>query len=180
MEKLKRILVATDFSSFSQEALDYAVYLNKELGGELYVLHVFQEPLTLPSAETFNVKKMMNVVQGRSKGSLAPEISQWMFDVREEEGKRLAALVESLGSQVENVTPIFKTGVPFSEIIKTAKDIDAHLLILGTHGRTGMAHFLMGSVAEKVVRLAPCPVLTLRPKGMKPKIEDLEEKGYWG
>ena len=180
MKKLKRILAATDFSSFSQEALDYAVYLTKELEGELYVLHIFQEPLTLPSAETFNVKKMMNIVEGRSKGSLAPEISQWMLDVREVEGKRLSALVESLGSQVENVTPIFKMGIPFPEIIKTALDIEAHLLILGTHGRTGMAHFLLGSVAEKVVRQAPCPVLTVRPKALEAKTEELEERGYWG
>ena len=58
-----------------------------------------------------------------------------------------------------------RTGVPFLEIIRYAKELEIDLIVLGTHGRTGLAHVLLGSVAERVVRKSPCPVLTVHPKG---------------
>ncbi len=180
MEKVKRILTATDFSSFSQDAVDYAVYLTQELRGELYLLHVYQEPLTLPSAETLNVKKAMDIVKNRSKGKMAPEISQWMIEVREAEFNRLTLLAEALRVKVKKVHTLFKTGTPYAEILKAADKVKANLLVLGTHGRTGLPHLVLGSVAEKVVRQSPCPVLTVRPKEMKKKIETHEAVGYWG
>jgi nucleotide-binding universal stress UspA family protein len=66
---------------------------------------------------------------------------------------------------------MFREGPPFLEILKAAEEISAHLIILGTHGRTGLPHILMGSVAERVVRKSSCPVMTIRPKALR------DEKG---
>ncbi len=179
MEKVRRILVATDFSSCSQEALDYAVNMTKELSGELYLAHVYQEPLTLPSAETFDVKKCMHVTEWRAKGNMVPEISQWMLDVREAQCKRLDVLVDSILAKLDVVNPIFKTGVPYVEILKIAEEIKPQLIVLGTHGRTGLAHFFLGSVAERVIRGAPCPVVTVKLPVVAGKASRNEVYGYW-
>jgi nucleotide-binding universal stress UspA family protein len=77
------------------------------------------------------------------------------------EKKLLAEVPEEIQNRVET-TILF--GVPFVEIIKAARDKDIDLIVIGTHGRTGLAHMLIGSVAEKVVRKAPCPVLSVKSK----------------
>jgi len=149
MIKLQRILMATDFSAYSQEALDYAIYLAKSLKAELYLLHVFE----IPHFSHTGVSP-----------SIQPEVHKWIEQVGQEESKKLEALVEEVRQHGVKVSGIFQEGKPFVVILKTAGKIEADLLVLGTHGRTGMTHILMGSVAEKVVRQASCPVFTVRPK----------------
>jgi universal stress protein A len=151
MVNLQRILMATDFSAYSKEALDYAVHLTTKLGGELYLLHVFEPTYFSPGGVLLSV--------------LPEDVHQYVKQVKEEESKRLHALVDDIRHTIPKVHPIFKIGMPFLEIIKTAEEIPADLTVLGTHGRTGMAHVLMGSVAERVVRKSSCPVLTVKPKG---------------
>jgi nucleotide-binding universal stress UspA family protein len=74
-------------------------------------------------------------------------------------------LLAEVPEEIQNIVePIILFGVPFVEIIKTAKDKNIDLIVIGTHGRTGLAHMLIGSVAEKIVRKAPCPVLTIKIK----------------
>ena len=180
MEKIRRILAATDFSSRSQEALDYAVTMTKELSGELYLVHVYQEPLTLPSAETFDVKKCMHVTVWRSEGNMAPEISQWMLDVREARCKKFDILVDLIRKKVDIVNPIFKIGVPYVEILKITMKIKPQLIVLGTHGRTGLAHFFLGSFAERVIRGVPCPVVTVKRPVLVEKARHKTLYGYWG
>jgi nucleotide-binding universal stress UspA family protein len=78
-------------------------------------------------------------------------------------------VVGEIRHQISKAHAIFKEGVPFLEILKAAGEMQADLIVLGTHGRTGLAHVLLGSVAERVVRRSACPVLTVRPKAMMEK-----------
>lgn len=157
MITLHRILMATDFSDYSNEALDYAVYLARGFGADLYLLHVFEPPFFSHTGVSPGVR---------------PEVHQWIKEVKEDEIRQLNDLAEKVRHQGAKVHPVFKEGTTFLEILKTAGEIPSDLIILGTHGRTGLAHVLMGSVAERVVRKAVCPVFTVKPKafaGVKEK-----------
>ena len=147
-----RMLIPTDFSPQSKEAMDYGVQMAKALGSEIYLLHVYQEPIIVPSGPTVPI---------------TPQVGEWLKDVQEQELKTLETVASEMRSQIKKVTPLFKLGIPFFEIVKAAEEIPIELIVMGTHGRTGMAHFMMGSVAELVVRKAPCPVLTVKPKALK-------------
>ena len=145
MLKLQRILALTDFSEYSRAALSYAAQLAQSSGAALYVLHVFE-------ASVF--------------GSI-PEFSPMIDNVKQGESRRLSDLSDRLSR--ENgipVYPLFKEGVPFYQILKTAGQLPADLIVLATHGRTGLAHALIGSVAERVVRESNCPVFVVRPKAL--------------
>lgn len=149
MISYKRILMATDFSDYSKEALGYAIYLAKQFDAGLYLLHVFEVP-------TYSHP-------GVSPG-MQPEVQRWIQGLREEAENRLNALKEELEDQAVKVHPILKEGNVFMEILKAAEEIPADLIVLGTHGRTGLPHVFLGSVAERVVRKASCPVVTVRPR----------------
>jgi nucleotide-binding universal stress UspA family protein len=149
MISLHRILMATDFSDYSKEALAYAVYMARGFGADLYLLHVFEPPFFSHT--------------GVSPG-IRPEVHEWIKEVKEQETRRLDVWVDEIRHQIAKAHPILKEGVPYLEILKTAGEIPADLIVLGTHGRTGLAHALMGSVAERVVRKSACPVFTVRPK----------------
>ncbi|HEY5593892.1 MAG TPA: universal stress protein [Nitrospiria bacterium] len=159
MITLHRILLATDFSDFSNEALDYAVYLSRGFGADLYLLHVFEPPFFSHSGVSLNVR---------------PEVHQWIMEVKQEAQEKLGKLAEEVRHHGAKVHPIFKEGTPFVEILKVAGEIPADLIVLGTHGRTGLTHVLMGSVAERIVRKSSCPVFTVRPKSL------IEKKGGKG
>ena len=148
MNSPRRILMGTDFSDYSKEALDDAVLLAKQFGADLYLLHVFDVPTYIPGVAS---------VAG-------PEVFEWIRTFREEERKRLETLAEEFRQRGVMVHPILKEGIPFREIPKAAKEISADLIVLGTHGRTGLDRLMMGSVAERVVRRSPCRILLVRPK----------------
>lgn len=149
MITLHRILMATDFSDFSNEALDYAVYLSRGFGADLYLIHVFEPPFFSHTGVSPSVR---------------PEVHEWIREVREAEQEQLNKLADQVRHLGTKVHAILKEGTPFLEILKTAGEIPADLIVLGTHGRTGLAHVLMGSVAERVVRKALCPVFTVKPR----------------
>jgi nucleotide-binding universal stress UspA family protein len=146
MIDLQRILVPTDFSKHSQNALLYAAAFAEKFGAELYLLHVVQD-LALFIPEAVSVAP-----------PIAPPVEQLTAAVRE----ALDRVVRE--SKLEKVTihQEVREGTPFYEIIQMAKEKDIDLIVMGTHGHTGLAHVLLGSVTEKVVRKAPCPVLTVR------------------
>ncbi len=149
MIKLEHLMVATDFSACSKEALDQAIQLAQKMNGRLTLLHVFESPFFYP-AET-------------PLGSY-PEAYQWLQDFKQEEIKNLDALSDEIRKEGLPVETIFKEGSPSIEIIQTAKEIGADLIVMGTHGRKGLSHVVMGSVAERVAREAPCPVFIVREK----------------
>jgi nucleotide-binding universal stress UspA family protein len=138
------ILVPIDFSPYAEQALGYAIALAQKLQARLTLLHVIQPPL----------------VAGADMG-VWPS-STFLQDLE-------AAITGDLEGYLARVTAAGLTGemvvihgVPFQQILDTAQARQVDLIILGTHGRTGLAHVLLGSVAEKVARLAPCPVLIAR------------------
>ncbi|HYV36929.1 MAG TPA: universal stress protein [Gemmataceae bacterium] len=145
MIDLHRILVPTDFSQQSHNALKYAAAFADKFGAELYLLHVVQDlSLFLPDA-----------ISGTPP--YLPPADQMMTVVRESLDRLAREQLASL-----KVHCLVREGPPFVEIITCARENDIDLIIMGTHGRGILAHMLMGSVAEKVVRKAPCPVLTVR------------------
>ncbi len=149
MIAIKRILVPTDFSEFSQHAVRYGCELAQRFSAELHLLHVAQDALPIiPEAG------MLTVSHGEYMAHLLASAERLLKEVPDPSsysGPVAARVVE--------------VGVPFVEIIRYAREQEIDLIVLATHGRTGLVHMLMGSVAEKVVRKAPCPVLTVRPKG---------------
>jgi len=144
---IRRVLAPTDFSDSSVPAVRYAAELATQFGAELTLLHVVQDltlvvpdvmmptPVTMPA--------LADMVEGGKAG--------------------LVAFVKRLGLEGLNPKTEVRLGAPAAEIVTAAADLKVDLLCIGTHGRTGLAHFLLGSVAERIVRHAPCPVLTVRP-----------------
>ncbi|MCS6851906.1 MAG: universal stress protein [Gemmataceae bacterium] len=146
MIDLKRILVPTDFSKFSQRALAYAAAFAEKFGAEVYLLHVVQDlALFIPDMITVSPP-------------LAPSVDQLTAAARD----AFQRLIEENRLDRLTLHCEVREGTPFYEIIRFAKEADIDLIIMGTHGHTGLAHVLLGSVTEKVVRKAPCPVLTVR------------------
>ncbi len=142
---IKKVLVPIDFSDYSKGALRYAVNFAQMFNAEMILVYVV-EPVIYPP--------------DFSMGQIAiPSINtEWDTKAKEELDK-LAA--NEIPKNIK-VTAIIKTGKPFLEIIDTATELDTDIIIIATHGHTGVEHILFGSTAEKVVRKAPCPVLTLR------------------
>jgi nucleotide-binding universal stress UspA family protein len=151
MAILRRILMATDFSDYSKEGLDHAVYLAKKIGAEIYLFHVFEQPVYNPAASS-----------RIGAGNIV--VLEWIKAVREKERRKLMTLAKEVGRKGIKVHPILKEGIPFYEILRSAEETSADLIVLGTQGRTGLDRFMMGSVAERVARSAPCPVYIVRPK----------------
>lgn len=145
MRHYKRILCPVDFSPYSNAALEEAASLAKAIGAELTLLHAFQNPAyVLP----------MQGYVGLS--------NDFLVSVRKQLEDEIAAQAAPLREQGISVRTEVIEGVPFKTIVDHAKDTQSDLIVMGTHGRTGLAHALTGSVAERVVRLAHCPVLITR------------------
>jgi universal stress protein A len=138
--KLKEILVPVDFTACSLKALAYAVPIAKQLGATLTLLHVV-EPTYMAAAD------MGVVVDVETED-----------DVRKEMEKLRRRFADQVRCQ-----PIIRNGSAESEIINVAKELASDLIILSTHGRTGLERLLLGSTVEKVVRRAGCPILIVRP-----------------
>lgn len=138
--QLKRILVPVDFSNCSRKALDYARPFAKQFGAELILLHVMEPFVALSVPE------------------MLPEKTEWSAE-------RVQGTLEELRAMVSDdiaSRAMVRQGSPHVEIVDVARELDVDLIILSTHGRTGLDHVLLGSTAEKVVRRAACPVLIVR------------------
>jgi nucleotide-binding universal stress UspA family protein len=146
----QRFLVPTDFSEYANQALDYAIALASKLGARLSLLHVIQP---LPMA-------------GVDMGVTLPYA--YLEEAEAEITRSLEACLEHVTAAGLEGEMAVMHGVPFQEIVNTATQQHADLIIMGTHGRTGLAHIFLGSVAEKVVRLASCPVLIVRQPPPEP------------
>lgn len=145
MKSFSKILIAIDFSENSECAFDYALTLAKQFNAELTIIHVINEPVDL-------------------RGFYVPHISfeQLEKEIEESAVSMMATFCSThLGSFSQYTTSIV-TGIPYDEITAAAARIGASLIVLGTHGRTGLDRILFGSTAERVVRSASCPVLTVR------------------
>lgn len=141
---IERILVPIDFSEYSLSALEYAVRFAKHFGAELILLHVV-EPTVYPADFSLGQIGSHNIEDELHRHS-------------EEELKRLSVRV----APEVAVRSMTRLGKPFLEITDAAVTLDVDLIIIASHGHTGVEHILFGSTAEKVVRKAHCPVLTVR------------------
>jgi universal stress protein A len=146
MIAIERILAPTDFSPPAQAAFGYAVALAERFNAALHVLHVLEDPLIyVPTTEGY---------------AALPDFREAMEkDARE----HLEQLLTPPQRQQLRAELVMVWGRPFVEIIRYAETHRMDLIVMGTHGRGMIAQLLMGSVAKKVVRKAPCPVLTVRP-----------------
>lgn len=149
MGHFKKLLVAVDFSDGSERALQRGVDLARASGAELHVVSVHDIPLS--------VAHMGVGVEAGLPGGVFDVLEQ----LREELQKKLDDLKKRYADSGVKVVIHLSEGAAVDSIIGIADDIDADMLILGTHGRTGMQHLLIGSVAERVVRMAHRPVLTV-------------------
>jgi nucleotide-binding universal stress UspA family protein len=144
----KRICCPIDFSEASRAAMEVAADLARRTGAELVLLHAYPIPgYTFPDGSVVASPKMMQDLADQAQRHL----EEWRVDAEKLVG-------------APRVTAEKAVGEPAAEILAVAAARGADLLVLGTHGRTGLEHALLGSIAERVVRRARCPVLTVRPQ----------------
>ena len=141
MTTFSNILVPVDFGEPSERALEVAMSLAAQTGGEITILHVFDVPASYPGMGISPVEL------------LAP---MWAA-----EREQLEATLERAKATVPKATDEIARGVPWREIMAAIERHRPDLVVMGTHGRRGMSRMLLGSVAEKIVRLSPVPVLTV-------------------
>ena len=151
MIALKRILVPTDFSDASQAATKYGVALARAFNATLHLLHVeHRHDLEIMVERELVVEKYLHET-AKPPQNAARELLRKVLTEQEEHELRAEYVLRASG-----------LGGPYVEIVRYAKERDIDLIVMGTHGHGFAAHMLMGSVAEKMVRQAPCPVLTVR------------------
>jgi universal stress protein A len=145
----KKILYPVDFSEYAGEILEYAVAIATQFGSELHLIHVIPNLNYFTPYESFLTPENLVAIERNIEGEVKRDFDK---------------LTERLTVPAKRVV---RTGITFVEIIDYIKEEGIDLVVMGTHGRSGIEHILIGSVAEKVVRKAPCPVLTVRPKDKK-------------
>jgi nucleotide-binding universal stress UspA family protein len=142
----EKILVPIDFSEYTDDILAYAREIAQKFGSSIHLMHVIPNMDYFTPYESFIAAENMVAVQKGIEGEVAKDM-------------------EGVAGKLTGVatTRAVRTGVAFLEIIDYVRSEEIDLIIMGTHGRGGLEHILIGSVAEKVVRKAPCPVLTIHP-----------------
>lgn len=146
MIELKRILLPTDLSEYAGHATNYACELAHRFGAELHVFYAFAE--FLPSVDWSY-----------------PQLEEHIEKMQKAEAEALAKVVPADWQASHRVVHATAKGRADAEIIRYAKEHEIDMIVIATHGRTGLTHLLIGSTAERVVRMAACPVLTVRPEG---------------
>jgi universal stress protein A len=146
-ENITRILVPVDFSPHADRALGYATGLAAKLGATLTFVHVVEDPITSGPW---------------SSDIYIPNLPELRDDLVKRAGQRLDELTAAAGASGVAVTAAVLMGQAGQAIVDYAGSGGFDLIVMGTHGRTGVSHLLLGSVAERVMRGAPCPVLTIK------------------
>ena len=147
MKPIRSILAAVDFSENAEQALEVAVDLAKQSGAELHVVHALDLPIPIFNPYAISIPDAL------------------LTQARDEASRRLRETVEKVGRQGVTAKSHL-TEVPAAPAIaRLAEDLGVDLVVMGTHGHTGLKHVLLGSVAERTLRLAPCSVLIVKAKG---------------
>ncbi|HCX89755.1 MAG: universal stress protein [Deltaproteobacteria bacterium CG12_big_fil_rev_8_21_14_0_65_43_10] len=155
MVEINRILFCHDFSDTADFAFPYAILIAEKFSASLYIIHVIEEtfyhaPYLGAFLDAETVKRISEEMEKKTR-------------------QQLDDVCKSKADMLNEYHPVISRGMAFSEIISVTKEKEIDLIIMGTHGRTGLGHVLFGSVAERVLREAPCPVLTVHmsDKGAK-------------
>jgi universal stress protein A len=144
--EIRRILAPTDFSELSKQGLQSALELADAFGAKLLLLYVVEPP-------PYPVE-----------GIVPSHLGATMLDDLERQATTdLAQMLSETQASNMDVARRVVVGIPYRKIVDVAEEEKIDLIVMTTHGRTGLSHLVMGSVAEKIVRTAPCPVLTIRP-----------------
>ena len=144
--QFRHILAPTDFSEYSKKAVASALELAKKFGAKLTILHVVEPP-------PYPVE-----------GYVPPSVSAtFLEDLERQATQDLAQFVPEAEASGLEAVRLVAVGTPYRKIIETAEAEQVDLIVMATAGRTGFSHLLLGSIAERVVRTATCPVLTMRP-----------------
>lgn len=165
MLNLSSIVLTTDLSENSEAAAPYAVALAEKFGASIHLVHVFEEYL------------YSSVVV---EGSLAFDPIKWVDDIESSSKKRLETMAAEL-SRVNGVQviPHYLRGEPVAQLLNFVNANAIGCIVMATHGRTGFPHLVFGSVAEKVIRMSPCPVLTVKPVPVVIAHERLRSTAPW-
>jgi len=147
---LERILFPTDFSDHAAHAQRYALSLARQYNADLHILHV---------AQLFSYVVDFGMDNSDQYATVLDSLNEMM-----------ESLLESLAGEPFPITGTVVQGDPVKEIVRAARDDNTNLVVIGTHGRAALEHVLLGSIAEKVVRKAPCPVMTVPLPGHKFKM----------
>jgi len=144
MRPIRTIIAAVDFSSHSAAVVDAAVMLAKQFGAKVRLVHAYDIPIPLVSPYEVAI----------------PE--PYLEETRRIAAEKLAALVERVAAQGVSADSVLTEVPAAAAIVRAAEESECDLVVIGTRGHTGLKHLLLGSVAERTVRLAPCPVLTVK------------------
>jgi nucleotide-binding universal stress UspA family protein len=139
----KRVLVAIDFGEPSEQALSAAIDLTQALGASLTVLHCYEIPSYAYGGMSFVAADLLGPIHDAAR-------------------EQMARVMSEVQKRVPGARGILRRGVPWTEILAAIEETSADLVVTGTHGRRGVSHALLGSVAEKIVRTSRVPVLTVR------------------
>jgi len=157
MIKLKHILLPTDFSECSAAAVPYACAFAERFDAELHLLHVVEDlAASLPESI---------VELAESSESMEEYLERYLDEAETRALANLGTVLQEDWSRGKRIVRSTRFGSRFLKIVEYTKDNGIDLIVMATHGRSGLSHALLGSVTEKVVRYAPCPVLTVRPEG---------------
>ncbi len=164
-KKFRTILVPVDFSPYASEALQYAATIAERFDATLLVLHVIDKDFqTVVVHQRAGRRGLPSPLLGPFAGTLdvtTGDTETMVIDLREQAEATLQHFIPADLSKL-SIEQRVKVGQPFEQILETAKREAVDLIGMGTHGRTGLGHVMLGSVAERVVRLALCPVLTVK------------------
>ena len=151
MLQIRSLLVPVDFSTCSDQAADWAAGLAARFGSKVTLLHIVELPAGLDRS---------SLVDPTGTGGVAMlPVGDWAEDSARKQLNRVARRLQSAGVAIDTMV---RDGTPVRTILDLAEELHPDAIVMGTHGRKGLAHAFMGSVAERVVRAAPCPVITLR------------------
>lgn len=146
MFNIRKIIVPTDFSSLSYTAFDYAKDVATRWGAKIYIVYILEKQPPFLAMRSLDVNE-----------------DQVMKSMEEQAQHQLDEAVKYFGDVGFEIETVLRKGVDYEELVQFSKETKADLIVLATHGRTGFLHTLIGSVAEKVIRHAKCPVLVTTP-----------------
>lgn len=150
MVTYKNILYCTDFSEGARSALPFAIDMAKKYGADLHLVHVYQEPETLSEFEISSNIKMDWIRVAQTLGT--------------EMEKKIKKVCSEVSQEVNSCRHRLLRGRPHLEIVRYARENSIDMIILASHGLSGLEHVLFGSTAERVLRESPCPVLVVKGK----------------